>query len=84
MVFNFQQLQQISIKISLFSTRAFANYFVLNINHRYGMWGGGSGERCGGTYKLPPLPSTSSSNALPQISSMDHIHPPYVISILNF
>jgi hypothetical protein len=32
----FNNFQQISINISLFSTRAFANvYFVLNINHRY-------------------------------------------------
>jgi hypothetical protein len=37
MVFNFQQFQQILIKISsFFSARPFVSYFVLNITHRYG------------------------------------------------
>jgi hypothetical protein len=34
--FNFQQFWQILIKFSLFSARAFVNYFVPNISRRYG------------------------------------------------
>jgi hypothetical protein len=34
--FNSQKIQQILIKFSCFSSKFFANYFVLNIDPRYG------------------------------------------------